>query len=188
MTLLRSLLLVFAAACCSAAAPSPPRPATGIGVLILPRQEVTLTLHHAPGRGRSGELRIASLRHLEPLLGPTATTVVPVARKQGEWFSLFIDESEREGWIRLRPGWRFVPWEEWLVGKTAAFLKGLPHHLTTISSGTPPVENQPLPRDTTFRIVGIDGDRAFVFVGDGRSGWVRWRDRDGRFTITLSLP
>ncbi|GAB4293586.1 MAG: hypothetical protein Fur0034_00790 [Desulfuromonadia bacterium] len=171
------------------AAPPPLRPLTGIGVLTREGGESpTLTLYHHPGREQITQLSPSAIRHLNPVIPSRSETIIlAVSRKEGEWYSIFFDDSEREGWVRLGTGWRFIPWDQFLVGRQGCFLPGTPAPLVTLARPDAP-GNTPLSRNDRFRIVHIHLDRAFVILSDGRSGWIRWRDREGRFTITLSSP
>jgi len=184
LPLLVAILLITASTLF--AAPRPPRPLAGIGVLSMPPSEgVTIPLHREPGLGRSGELAVGSAPPPDPLFPVTGETLLRVIARQGEWLSVLVDDAERTGWVRRRTGWRFIPWEEFLVGREAILLPGLSPSLSTVTAnGTPPrVTN--LPAGTRFRIAAVDDGRAFVIFPDATSGWLQWRDREGRLTISL---
>lgn len=179
----------------ASAAPKPPRPTAGIGVLLVRPFPVTNTLaetiinlFQAPGVGRLQELPAGKMQLLTPVFG-TSDTEIPVAitDRNGEWLYAVYDDAGREGWVRLERPWDFVSWEVYLKGRTAKLLPGLRkqfYQLVRDPADNAVTVTSLVPADT-FRLVAIEGDWALVLVGQERTGWLRWRDRDNRFMLAV---
>jgi hypothetical protein len=189
------LLALLVASQAVFAAPKPPRPTAGIGVLLVrpfpathTLAETMVTVFQAPGIGRLQELPAGKVQLLAPVFG-TSDTEIPVAvtDRNGEWLFAVYDDAGREGWVRQERPWDFVPWEVYLKGRTANLLPGLRKQLYQLLRE--PTDNavaaMPLTTADTFRLVAIDGDWALVLVGQERTGWLRWRDRDNRFMLAV---
>lgn len=177
----------------SAGAPPPPRPDTGIGILLVSAVPGTseppeLILYGEPGVGRLAAKSAASFPHLAVSLKalPGEYPLVVTARK-GAWLQVIHDDAGRTAWLEPRRAWPFVPWDEILKGRGARLLRGLkkPLYILWGSGGAMVPDLEPLSPERSFRIIAVDGDRIQVLLDLTIMGWLRWRDEDGRLLITL---
>jgi hypothetical protein len=143
-------------------------------------EEVPIGVYAEPGLQRISELAIPSLPRLgglqqEPLVAVTAC--------KGGWVRLAYDDAGREGWIKLLRSWEYLPWQEFLPGRMVRIspgmkkgcysLRGRPDEGST-GRGT-------LTRDQPARVLQVEDDWARL---QAPSGWFRWRDGDGRLTVS----
>ena len=89
--------------------------------------------------------------------------------------------------MALARPWRYLTWEELLKGRAVRLLPGLRKgdcdlHGAPIESSS---QRDTLSRQRSLRIVQVDGDWALVLVDLAVTGWVRWRDGDGRFLVAV---
>jgi len=172
------------------------RPESGSGVVLIRpfsplrgNEIATLTLYQEPGVARIAELETVRIPPLDQVLqAPTGEFALPVTAKKGEWLRLPYDEAGREGWVKMERYWRYLPWETFLKGRSAQLLPGLKNGSLVLrreaSERAPVVGN--LSRERSLKIVEIDGDWALAVVDLTSLGWLRWRDRDGRFLIAVT--
>lgn len=197
MTTWRALL----AALCLALLPFPslaapqPRPFTGSGMLLirpfppeLPAGLVPIVLYREPGVGRIAELTANQLPSLDTVRGPVGgARPVAVMGKKGNWLRIAYDDAGREGWVEAARRWEYLPWDAFLPGRSARFLPGLKKGEYVLRAS--PIETAPqLPPLTggeSLRLIEVQDDWALAAVDTGLRGWLRWRDRDGRFRITV---
>jgi hypothetical protein len=184
LLLLIPLLLVLNVAALGAAPPRP-RPYSGCGVLALTGEpwaaKVPLVLYQEPGVLRVAELERGALPRLA---GSEAEPLVAVSARKGEWTRLAYDDAGREGWLREPRAWRYLPWQEFLPGRRVRILPGMKKGFYALRSE--PREAAPetaaLSRDQEVRLLRVQGDWASL---EAPAGWFRWRDPDGRLTISL---
>ncbi len=172
-----------------------PRPLSGSGLLLVrqfpsgkEQQPLLLTLYREPEVGRLLELDTAEI----PSLAMVFKTVIDqyplmVTRSRGEWLRIAYDEAGREGWLRLERHWDYQPWDALLKGKPARLLTGLKKGYYQLFAA--PASNskrlETLSKQRQLRIIEVQGDWALVIVDLATSGWIRWRDDDGRFLISI---
>lgn len=177
------------------AAPKAPRPLSGEGILLVqpfpsdaPLDGVALDLFIEPGKERLESQLLDGMNHLSKVLeqGRTARYLAVTAHR-GDWVRIYYDDADREAWTEVRKHWKFQGWEEFLKGKTARFFAGLKKesYLLLTDQGGGGAESILLSPDKGFRIIGIEEDRAFVLIPPSLSGWIHWRDRDGRFLVVV---
>jgi len=181
LTVLVLLGLVTAAA---QAAPLPPRPYSGCGVLLL--QPVVgpgpspIVLYAEPGLQRVAELEIPALPRLA---GDKQEALVAVSATKGNWLQLAYDDAGREGWIEPSRNWEYRTWEEFLAKRMVRVFPGMKKGLYALRGE--PREGSPdrgvLVRDQQVRVMKIQDDWALL---QAPSGWFRWRDGDGRLTVS----
>jgi len=176
-------------------APPKPRPYTGSGLLIIRPpaspgfdQPGTLVLYREPEVGRVAEPACGALPLLTQVIEPSVGEYpVAVMGKKGAWFKIAYDEAGREGWLETARGWDYLPWEEFLPGRTARLLPGLrkAYYVLRRDPAADAREMDTLTPESAVRIVRMDGDWAHVTVAPQTAGWLRWRDEGGRFLITV---
>ena len=177
-----ALLALWAAAAC--AAPLPPRPYSGCGVLQLHPAAaaglIPLALYAEPGLQRISELDLPTLPRLA---GERQEPLVAVSATKGSWLRLAYDDAGREGWIEPPRSWEYRPWSEYLAGRGVRVSPGMKKGLYTLK-GEPRdagSETGTLARDQVVRVIRIEGDWARL---QNPAGWFRWRDGDGRLTVS----
>ncbi|RNC71862.1 MAG: hypothetical protein ED859_03935 [Desulfuromonadales bacterium] len=196
MVFIRTIFAAVLVAClvsAAGAAPPPPRPDTGIGLLLVrfpvdASDVPQLTLYREPGVGRIGEKGVAALPHLAQLLkAASGEYPLAVTARKGEWLRIHLDDAGREGWVEQRRTWPFLLWEEYLNGKQASLLRGIkkPFYVPRSGPGEQAAELEPLTPGRSFRIVAVEGDRVRILIDLAVIAWLRWRDDDGRLLITL---
>jgi hypothetical protein len=172
-----------------------PRPDAGRGLLVMANshQERTengwaLVIYREPAIARLGEFPVNRLPDLAQVVGAEPDeTAVAVRAKRKEWVKIVYDDAGREGWARMERSWRYVPWDTFLKGCTARLLPGLKNGYSLLRSeaGDTSREAGTLPRERDFRIIQVTGDWAQVMAETSSTGWLRWRDADGRFLISV---
>lgn len=177
------------------AAPAKPRPHSGDGILIIrPLPSMgdepccSLPLYREPGVERVAEVKGNELPSLAPALqGRIGEFTAAVTGKKGDWLHIIYDDAGREGWLENSRSWEYAAWNTFLKGRAAKVLPGLRKELYLLrrdpSPAAPQIET--LSRQKNLRIIEIRDDWALVLVDLAAYGWLRWRDNDGRFTISL---
>jgi hypothetical protein len=170
-------------------APPKPRPYTGIATLIVPvplSQPETpplIILYREPGVGRIGEFSLARL----PRFALADGTLLAVMGKKGKWLKIAYDEAGREGWLEPARSWECQPWEQFLRGRLVRLLPGIKkeYHALRNEPSDSASQLDPISRQHDLRVIEIKGDWAMVMAGTDFYGWLRWRDADGRFLISI---
>ncbi|HBA87097.1 MAG TPA: hypothetical protein DCZ75_03650 [Geobacter sp.] len=183
-TLLLPILLLAAQA--ALGAPPAPRPLSGSGVLTLrggtEPESAPLPIYDEPGVLRLAERRAGQLPRLS---GSDQEPQLAASARKGGWTRVAYDEAGREGWLEPSRGRIYLSWEEFLPGRTVRLLPGMKKGLYQLRSApddkAPPLST--LPRERELQLLGVDEEWARV---KSPQGWVRWRDGDGRLTISLT--
>lgn len=186
-----SLVVLWVAS--SPGAPPPPRPDTGIGTLVVSAFPGTadppeLILYREPGVGRIAGKSVAAFPHLAQFLkAPPGEYPLVVTARKGMWLQVIHDDAGRAAWLEPRRAWPFVPWDEILKGRGARLLRGLkkPYYIPVDEGGKAVPGLESLTPERGFRIIEVEGDRIRVIIDLTVTGWLRWRDEDGRLLITL---
>jgi hypothetical protein len=82
---------------------------------------------------------------------------------------------------------QFNPWQRYLAGREVRLLAGLKkeyYQLKSAPSITAPVV-KPLTRQTGIRAIEVSDSWLLVIADNSHSGWIRWRDDDGRLMVSL---
>ncbi len=188
------LLLVVAVVLPVHAAPQP-RPFAGQGILFLcpfvPERSAELAavpLYREPGVGRIAEFTVHRLPQLTTYLTvPAGTYAVAAMEKRGNRLRIAYDDSGRAGWLERARWWDYLPWGEYLPGRTVTLLPGLKSGFYRIcagpSDGTP--QQSPLPPRAPVWVTRVQDDWIQVTLPSATTGWLRWRDSDGRLLIAV---
>jgi hypothetical protein len=184
--LLISLLLVALAAATAQSAQPRPRPYSGCGLLALspePGEErLTLALYEGPGVNRIAEREGSTLPRLA---GSGSEPLVAVSARKAGWARLAYDEAGREAWIEPPRAWQYLTWQEFLPGRTVRLQPGMKKVYYALRSEPreTAAELGTLTRDQAVRILQVEDDWARL---QEPSGWFRWRDGDGRLTLSVT--
>ncbi|WP_157698818.1 hypothetical protein [Geobacter sp. DSM 9736] len=188
-------LLIFVAASTVWAAPSP-RPFAGIGILtISPLNPARagdppgIPIYQEPGVARLVTATPTDIPNLAPAVQNRGDTVhVAVNEKRGDWLNIHYDDAGRTGWIFFERSWTFITWPEFLKGRAITVLPGLRKNYYSLldrnadTGHVGAVINSTIP----LRVVKVTDDWCYVITVREGSGWLRWRDRDGRFLISVN--
>ncbi len=191
-TLIISLLLALSALPALGVVKS--RPFSGNGLLVIrpfPPQRgdlPPLAVYREPGVERITDLDCRELPPLAPVItAHTAEYPVAVTGKRGDWLRIAYDDAGREGWLKMPRYWEYAPWGSFLKGRGARLLPGLKKDFYLLRREPSPASQQleTLSRQKNLRIIEIKEDWALVLVDLSAYGWLRWRDGDGRFLISI---
>jgi hypothetical protein len=172
-----------------------PRPYSGSGVMIIrplrqgrPADPAPIPFYRDPGVERIAERVVGGIPLLSSILKtPTGEYPVAVMGKKGNWMRIAYDDAGREGWVEMARWWEYTTWEEFLKGRFARLIPGLKKGVYALRAG--PSETAaltgPLSGQENLRLSEIRGDWVLVISDSGLSGWLPWRDGDGRFQINL---
>ena len=175
-------------------APPRLRPYTGSGLLVMrpppvePGTPATLVFYREPGVGRIVEPAFGQLPQLNQILeSETGEYPVAVMGIKGGWLKIAYDEAGRSGWVEMARRWNHIRWEDYLPGRTARFLPWLKksHYQLRTTPGATGQSLERLNPDSAVRIDRVEGDWLLVNTAPGKTGWLRWRDEEGRFLITV---
>jgi hypothetical protein len=182
--LLKTLVLLVFFTTAAHAAPLPPRPYSGCGVLMLQPaagpQQSPIVLYAEPGLQRVAEIEIPALPRLA---GDKQEPLVAVSATKGGWLQLAYDDAGREGWIEPPRSWEYRTWAEFLAKRVVRVFPGMKKGLYALR-GAPregSADRGILTRDQQVRVIQIQDDWALLQTP---SGWFRWRDGDGRLTVS----
>ncbi|MBT0665244.1 hypothetical protein KI809_13130 [Geobacter pelophilus] len=175
-------------------APAKPRPLAGIGVLSLQitgtehgGAPTTLALYREPGVGRLADLDLVDFPAMSPAIKSAAGWYhLAVTQKRGDWLKVIYDDSGREGWLAMGRGAQYKSWARYLQGSEARLLNGLRKEFYQLrpapSSAIKPVGT--VSKEKKLRVVELEDSWMLVLVDLENSGWLRWKDDDGRLLIS----
>ena len=147
-----------------------------------------LLLYREPGLGRLQELSAGRLPPMAPVLtNADGGAVAVVTGRKRDWLKIVYDDADREGWVREKRSWKYWPWHQFLKGRIIRPLPGVKKSYGFIREEPLEAAAQlaTISAETPLRVVLVDGDWAMVISGLNQSGWVRWRDDNGRFLISI---
>ena len=171
------------------------RPFSGSGVVIVrplnPESKVApapIPFYHDPGVARIVERPAAGIPNLSSILKtPAGEYPLAVMGKKGNWLRIAYDDAGREGWVERARWWDYIIWEDFLKGRVARLLPGLEKEVYALRAGSSTTAPQTgaLSGRESLRIIEVSDDCALVITDSGLSGWITWRDGDGRFLVTF---
>jgi hypothetical protein len=192
--LCRSLLFILLALPLQlhAASPVKARSLSGSGLLLLNSENragaLRLVLYREPGIGRIAELAATQLPQIIPPLQASAGgRGVIVTAKRLDWYRIVYDNGEREGWIKGGAAFIYQRWGELLPRKTVVFPSGLRKEFYQLRSQPDPAAEaiEAVAVESGLTVIRVVGDWINVRRGTGVSGWLRWRDDNGRLLIAV---
>jgi len=180
MSRLTLALLVALLAAPALAAP-PPRPLTGCALLTA-EADGDVVVYAEPGVQR---LALLPLTRIPTLARTEGGTALAALARRGRWVKIAYDDAERQGWIEAPRGWGYAPWPSALEGRDTRLLPAMKkvNYALREEPGESGAECGTLTRDQEVRILSVEEDWA---LSESPPGWFRWRDAEGRLTISLS--
>lgn len=182
--------LCFASWVSSAGAVPSVRPVAGKGVLIIPAAAASrqAMIYEFPGVRRKEPVVPAELPSLSRSVAvKTEDAVVAFFAVRSGYARVAVHASGEEGWLELRPGWQFVPWERFLKGRAvrltpgtreqAARLREIPAESGAVT-GTASIGERLTVSEAYDDWVRVQREGAIP-------GWLRWRDGDGRMLVSV---
>jgi hypothetical protein len=178
---------------------SKPRPYGGSGALIMrpvsTREDDNrglIVLYREPGVGRLKEQAPSELPLLAKVL-ETGAGEYPAAvlGKRGNWLKIAYDDGGREGWLEMERRWDYITWEELFPKRSVRLLPGLKRDFGAVRQDPSPTADvvAAISPETAYHCILMQGDWLQVSLDPQTSGWLRWRDENGRFLITVTaLP
>lgn len=163
------------------------RPYSGIGVLKISAVALTdpIPYYDEPGLVRKGNLPIELARKLNSgIFEVSDNFFLLVKARKAEWLKVERDDAGRESWLLQQRHWQYTPWPQFLKTQYVTFLPNSPRRLMQVvaqpeaTQGTPRTAQSP-----PMRIIMAQGDWAYVLLDQNSSGWVRWREADGRLLV-----
>ena len=167
------------------------RPYSGIGVLQLSSVGVTdaIPLYDDPGIARCCKVESSAIKELNSwLFGGELPPSLLVTTRKGDWLEVEHDDAGRTGWIMQERRWSYTPWEQYLKGKLALFLRNSPKKMAQVLPRPGAAEGTPLKPKQPMKIILAQGDWAYVLLDQNSAGWIRWRDSDGRLLVGFDVP
>jgi hypothetical protein len=153
-----------------------------------PEKLPTLILYQEPGIERFAEVEISDLPSLTPILQSTSgKALLAVTRIKDGWAKVIYDESGSEAWLAIDRHWRHEQWATYLRGRELRVLNGLRKEYLQLRATPAPRAQalEALTRQKSLRVIEVQENWALVLVDLQSSGWLRWRDDDGRFLVSL---
>ncbi len=171
------------------------RPFSGCGVVVVrtldPERRAaipSLPFYREPGVGRIAELSINDIPGLPTILdAPSGEFPLAVMARKGNWLLIAYDDAGREGWVEMARWWDYTTWEAFLKGRAATLLPGLKKGAYALRAGPGEgaAQTGALSGPERLRILEVVDGWANVIADSGLTGWLAWRDGDGRFLISL---
>jgi hypothetical protein len=171
------------------------RPFSGSGVVIIrplnpasPVVPTPISFYRDPGVTRVAELPANEIPSLSSILNmPAGEYPLAVMGKKGNWLLIAYDGAGREGWVEMARWWDYVTWKDFLKGRVARLLPGLKKgsNVLRVESSTTAQQTGELSGKEGLRIIEVADDWVLVITDSGLSGWIAWRDGDGRFLISV---
>lgn len=179
-----------------AAAPVKARPLSGIGVLVMQSrlpgslgQIRKLQLYKEPMLGRLAPLPVDRLPKLAPYIASAegVAYAIVISLRPG-WLRLLYDDAERGGWVERRKAGEFLKWEQFLAGRAITMLPGIRQEYCQLRSepspASPPLAT--IGKNEPVTVVRVGEYWVQVSRGDSLTGWLRWRDDNGRLLVAIN--
>lgn len=166
------------------------RPYSGIGVLQLSSVGITdsIPLYDDPGIARCCRVESSGFKELNSwLFGNDRPPSLLVTTRKGDWLEVERDDAGRTGWVMQERRWNYTPWEQYLKGKQALFLRNSPKKMIQVLPHPGAAEGTQLTPKQPMKIILAQGDWAYVLLDQSSAGWIRWRDNDGRLLVGFDV-
>jgi hypothetical protein len=183
------LLLLVAAPPAAAVSPVKARTLSGLGIMLISKEQPKLSLFKEPSIGRIATIDASLLPLSQSIHPPEGFISAIVTTKKKGWFRIFYDDGEREGWIEGRSSYLFYRWEELLKDRQVILLGGLKKEYYQLRK-SPDFSLEPLePVGKGVRVTALraEGDWVKARTDSRAEGWLRWRDDNARLVISLNL-
>jgi hypothetical protein len=181
--------MLLAVAPAAKAAPPKARTQSGIGILLLSKDQPQLILYKEPSLGRIAT-KDASALPLSPSIRPPAGYLAAVVTaKKRDWYRIIYDDTEREGWIKGVSSYRYHRWGELLVGRPIWLLGGLKKEYYQLRHypdfAAAPLET--VGKGAEITVLHNEDDWFEAVTETKTHGWLRWRDDNSRLVISIQL-
>lgn len=181
------LLLLMAAAPAATASPVKARTLSGIGILLISREQSQITLYREPSLGRIATTDASALPLSQSIQPPAGLIAAVVTAKKGGWYRILYDDGEREGWIKGQPSYRYQRWGELLGNRPVILLGGLQREYYQLrkSPDFSAVALEPVGKGVKVTAIGIEEGWLEAETASKLRGWLRWRDDNNRLVIAI---
>lgn len=188
-TALFLLLLLLAAAPAIAAAPVKARTLSGIGILLISREQSQITLFREPSLGRIATTDASALPLSQSIQPPAGFLAAVVTAKKGGWYRILYDDGEREGWIKGHSSYHYHRWGELLGNRPVILLGGLKKEYYQLrkSPDSSAAALEPVGKGVKVTALGIEEEWLEAETASKTRGWLRWRDDNNRLVIAIQL-
>lgn len=183
------LCMLLAVAPAVTAAPPKARTLSGIGILLLSKDQPQITLYKEPSLGRIATTDASALPLSPSIRPPAGYLAAVVTAKKRDWYRILYDDAEREGWIKGASSYRYRRWDELLVGRPIVLLGGLKKEYYQLRN-SPDFAAAPLATvGKGAEITGLhsEDDWFEAVIPAKMHGWLRWRDDNSRLVIAIQL-
>lgn len=182
-------LLLMAAAPAATAAPLKARTLSGIGILLISREQPQITLFREPSLGRIATTAASALPLSQSIQPPPGFLAAVVTAKKGGWYRIFYDAGEREGWIKGHSSYRYHRWGELLINRPLVLLGGLKKEYYQLrkSPDFSAAALEPVGKGVKVTGLRIEEEWLEAVTASEARGWLRWRDDNNRLVIAVQL-
>lgn len=182
-------MLLMAAAPAATAAPVKARTPSGIGILLINREQPKLTLFREPSLGRIATTDASALPLSPSIQPPVEFLAAVVTAKKGDWYRILYDDGEREGWIKGHPSYRYHRWGELLGNRPVILLGGLKKEYYQLRKApySSAAALEPVGKGVKVTALRIAEEWFEAVTAAKTQGWLRWRDDNNRLVIAITL-
>lgn len=183
------LLLLMAAAPVAMASPVKARTLSGIGILLISREQPQITLFREPSLGRMTTTDASALPLSQSIQPPSGFIATVVTAKKGGWYRILYDDGEREGWIKGYSSYRYHRWGELLSNRPVILLGGLKKEYYQLrkSPDFSAAALEPVGKGVNVTALRIEEEWLEAVTASKTQGWFRWRDDNNRLVIAIQL-
>ena len=182
-------MLLMAAAPAATAAPVKARTLSGIGILLISREQSQITLYREPSLGRIATTDASALLLPLSIQPPAGFMAAVVTAKKGGWYRILYDDGERDGWVKGRLSFRYHRWGELLGNRPVILLGGLKKEYYQLrkSPDSSAAALELVEKGVKVTTLRIEGEWLEAVTASKTRGWLRWRDDNNRLVIALTL-
>jgi hypothetical protein len=161
------------------------RPYSGIGVFK--SADTVIHLYDEPGLIRCCSIDLSSVPDIYTGVFCTAEEpLLLVFSVRNDWLLVEYDDAGRQGWIQTARYSNFQPWPDFLKGKSISFLRSSPKKFLFLTQKPEADAGVTVLYNIPMRTILVQDDWAFVIINPQLSGWIRWRDPDGRLLVSVN--
>jgi hypothetical protein len=173
------------------ASPVKARTLSGVGVVRITESAATskVALYREPGIGLLQTVSLTALPSLRLNGINLERLYFPVIAKKRGWLKVVLDDAERTGWLEMGRGWEFSSWERFLENRQITMLRGLrkDYYLLRKAAAITADSLGSMEKSSSLVCREINGEWVMVETAGGVSGWLRWRDENGRLLLMADV-